>query len=165
MDAGNLQKIIEGYINKLLQESEDVFVVEVKVNPGNNIKVFLDADNGLTIDTCIWINRALYKQIEDNELFSNGDFALEISSPGVDEPLKLHRQYKKNIGRTIEVLLNNETKKQGKLTEVSNDEIVIEETGDRAKKNHLNRHQTQQGINKTNISFDQIKQTKVLITF
>ena len=107
MGAGILQKTIEDYINTLLQKSEDVFPVEVKVSPGNNIKVFLDADNGLTIDTCTRINRALYKQIEEDALFPNGDFALEVSSPGVDEPLKLHRQYKKNIGRTVEVLLND----------------------------------------------------------
>jgi len=94
MSAG-IQKAIEDYINTLLQESEGVFLVEVKVNAGNNIIVFLDADKGITIDTCIRINRALYKKIEENALFPNGDFALEVSSPGVEEPLKLYRQYKK----------------------------------------------------------------------
>src|SRR5437868_6308385 len=114
MVSGELQKIIEDYIRELLLEREDVFLVEIKIKSGNNIAVFLDADNGITIDTCTRINRALYKKIEENALFANGDFSLEVSSSGVDEPLKLYRQYKKNIGRTIEVLLNNETKKQGK---------------------------------------------------
>ena len=166
MSAGTLQKTIEDYVNNLLEESENVFLVEVKVNPGNNIIVFLDADNGVTIDTCIRINRALYKQIEENALFPNGDFALEVSSPGVDEPLKLHRQYNKNIGRTVEVLLNDETKKQGKLAEVNNDEITIEETGARTKKPQFNGNKNKEQSNKTtSILFNEIKHTKVLVTF
>lgn len=166
MGAGILQKTIEDYINTLLEKSEDVFLVEVKVNPGNNIVVFLDADKGVTIDTCIRINRALYKQIEEDALFTNGDFALEVSSPGIDEPLKLHRQYKKNIGRTVEVLLNDETKKQGKLREVHNDEIIIEEMEGKTKKTHLHGNKSKPVISKeTNIPFNQIKHTKVLVTF
>ena len=166
MGAGTLQKTIEDYINTLLEKSEDVFLVEARVNPGNNIIVFLDADNGVTIDTCIRINRALYKQVEENALFPNGDFALEVSSPGIDEPLKLHRQYKKNIGRTVEVVLNDETKRQGKLTEVNNDEIIIEETEGKTKKAHLYGNKSSPVINKkTNILFNQIKHTKVLVTF
>ena len=165
MSAGTLQKTIEDYINSLLEDSKDVFLVEVKVNPGNNIIVFLDADNGVTIDTCIRVNRALYKQIDEDALFPNGDFALEVSSPGVDEPLKLYRQYKKNIGRTVEVLLNDDTRKQGKLTEVNNDEITIEKKK-KKKKAHLHGNKANQIISKkTNILFNQIKHTKVLVTF
>jgi ribosome maturation factor RimP len=166
MSAGTLQNTVEDYISILLKESEDVFLVEVKVSPGNNVIVFLDADTGITIDTCIRINRALHKQIEENALFPNGDFALEVSSPGIDEPLKLHRQYKKNIGRTVEVILNDETKKQGKLTEVNNDEITIEETENKTKKGHSHGNKERQlNSKKTNILFNQIKHTKVLVTF
>ena len=150
------QKTIENYINALLQNSEDVFLVEVKVNPGNNIIVFLDSDNGITIEKCIQINRALYKQVEENGLFTNGDFSIEVSSPGVDEPLKLLRQYKTNIGRKVEVLLNNESKKEGKLLAVNDDDIIIEQTAGKGKK----------AVNiKTNILINQIKHTKVLVTF
>ena len=99
-------------------------------------------------------------------IFPNGDFALEVSSPGVDEPLKLYRQYKKNIGRTVEVLLNEETRKQGKLTEVNNDEITIEETEGKIKKRYSHGSKDSQAIGKkTNILFNQIKHTKVLVTF
>jgi ribosome maturation factor RimP len=166
MNAGVLQKTIEDYINNLLQENEDVFLVEAKVNSGNNIIVFLDADKGITIDTCIRINRALYKKIEEDALFPNGDFALEVSSPGVDEPLKLHRQYKKNIGRTVEVLLNDDTKKTGKLVDVNSDEITIEETGAKIKKPQFNGNKDREKANKkTSILFNEIKHTKVLVTF
>jgi len=150
------QKAIEDFVNAQLEGSEDVFLVEVKVIPGNNIKVFLDADNGITIEKCIKVNRALYNQIEESELFPNGDFSLEVSSPGVEEPLKLHRQYKKNIGRTVEVTMNDETKKEGKLITVNDDEIIIEEKTGQGKK----------AISKTtNILFNQVKHAKVLVTF
>ena len=156
MDFDTLQQAIKKYINALLQDDEDIFLVEVKVNPGNDIKVFLDADNGITIEKCIRVNRALYKQIEQESLFQNGDFALEVSSPGVDEPLKLQRQYQKNIGRKVEVLLNDETRKQGKLISVNNDGISIEETEGKGKKALTK---------KITILFNQIRHTKVLVTF
>ena len=156
MISDTKQKAIEDFVNAQLKGSEDVFLVEVKVIPGNNIKVFLDADNGITIEKCIKINRALYNQIEESELFPNGDFSLEVSSPGVEESLKLHRQYKKNIGRTVEVTMNDGTKKEGKLTTVNDDEIIIEEKTGQGKKTV---------IKTTNILFNQIKYTKVLVTF
>ena len=150
------QKAIEDFINARLKDSEDVFLVEAKIAPGNNIKVFLDADNGITIEKCIKVNRALYKQIEESDMFPNGDFSLEVSSPGVEEPLKLHRQYKKNIGRTVEVTMDDGTKKEGKLSEVNDDEIIIEEKTGQGKK---------VVIKTTNILFNQVKHTKVLVTF
>lgn len=156
MIADTKQKAIEDFVNAQLKGSEDVFLVEVKVIPGNNIKVFLDADNGITIDKCIKVNRALYNQIEGSDIFPNGDFSLEVSSPGIDEPLKLHRQYKKNIGRTVEVTLDDGTKKEGKLTGVNDDEIIIEEKSGQGKKTV---------IKTTNILFNQVKHTKVLVTF
>jgi ribosome maturation factor RimP len=150
------QKAIEDFVNAQLMGSEDVFLVEVKVIPGNNIKVFLDADEGITIEKCIKINRVLYNQIEESELFPNGDFSLEVSSPGIDEPLKLQRQYKKNIGRIVEITMSDSTKKEGKLSIVNDDEIVIEEKTGQGKK---------AVIKTTNILFNQVKHTKVLVTF
>jgi len=150
------QKSIEDFIQALLEDSNDVFLVEVKIIPGNNIKVFLDADNGITIEKCIKVNRSLYKKIEESELFINNDFSLEVSSPGVDEPLKLHRQYKKNIARLIEITMNDNSKKEGVLTTVSDDEIIIEQKNGQGKKAL---------IKTTNILFTQIKHTKVLVTF
>jgi ribosome maturation factor RimP len=166
MVSGELQKNIEDYVSELLQKEDNVFLVDAKIKPGNNITVFLDADNGLTIDTCTLINRALYKKIEENALFANGDFSLEVSSAGVDEPLKLHRQYKKNIGRTVEVLFNDDTKKHGKLVEVKDDEITIEERDPKAKKAgyHIKKEDLQTN-KQTTILFNQIKHAKVLVTF
>ena len=156
-------------VQKLLQPLlfDDLFLVEIKVKPVNNIKIFLDADGGLGIEKCIKINRALYKIMEEMAIYPDGDFSLEISSPGIEEPLKLHRQYVKNIGREVEVEIFNFTapndaankegiKKQGKLTEVNEDNIIIEYSEGKGKKAVLQN---------ATILFAEIKQTKVLIKF
>src|SRR6185436_11202021 len=92
---------VEKLVSSLLQD--DIFLVSIKIKPTNNIKIYLDADGGLGIEKCIKINRALYRIIEEMGTYPDGDFSLEVSSPGVDEPLKLLRQYKKNVGREVEV--------------------------------------------------------------
>ena len=146
---------IENKIAELVSEDPDYFIVEVNVKPTNNIKVFVDADHGATIDRLTKLNRALYKWLEEN-FFPNGDFSIEISSPGLDEPLKLYRQYVKNIGRPVEVLLNDGIKKEGKLVSVSDSEIVIEEEKGKGKKKEFSQH----SILKTDI-----KSTKIQVKF
>ena len=121
---------IEHKINDLMASHPSHFLVEVRIKPTNNVKVFVDADEGISLAVLIDYNRKLYKLIEESALFPDGDFSLEVSSPGLDEPLKINRQYKKNIGRFVDVLLNDATKKEGKLVEVTEDGIIIEyETG------------------------------------
>jgi len=154
MTAETNIQTIENLLEPLLVD--DIFLVSIKVKPTNNYKIYLDADSGLGIEKCIKINRALYKKIEEMGMYPDGDFSLEISSPGVDEPLKLLRQYKKNIGRNVEVITNDDTKKEGLLKEVTEEAITIEHTEGKGKKAvTLN----------TEISFNDIKQTKVLIKF
>jgi len=149
-------KNIKDFVAGITSQSETVFPVEVKISPANDIKVFLDTDDGITIEKCTSVNKALYKYIEDTGLFPDGNFSLEVSSPGVDEPLKLHRQYKKNIGRKVEVLMNDGTKTEGTLLKVSNEEIIVEEKTGKGNKTT---------IKTTTILFNQIKHTTVLITF
>src|SRR4026207_1850959 len=155
MNSDNQVVAIETKIDQLLAEMPGYFLVEVSIKPTNNIKVFVDADQGAAIDQLSKINRALYKWIEEN-LFPNGDFSIEVSSPGLDEPLKLNRQYVKNIGRFVEVLLKNGIKKEGKLLSVSDDEIVVEEQKGHGKKKELIEHI---------ILKQEIKTTKVQIKF
>jgi ribosome maturation factor RimP len=123
---------VQGLLQPLLDS--DTFLVDLKVKPTNNYKIYIDADNGLPLEKCIKINRALYKAIEEKGLFPDGDFSLEVSSPGVSEPLKLTRQYKKNIGRFVEVTKIDETKLEGQLLGASEEEITIEKTEGKGKK-------------------------------
>lgn len=143
-------------VSTLLAEDPGYFLVEVKITPGNNIKVFLDADGGVSIDKCVKYNRALYKQLEAGNLFPGADFSLEVSSPGLDEPLKLKRQYIKNTGRQVEVVLLDGSKIEGKLTGADDNGIRVEEVKGKNKKKELLEH---------NIPFDNIKTTKIQIQF
>ena len=154
-DTTSIQAI-EGLIREVLEDTEDIFLVSVRIKPTNNIKIFLDADGGLNIDKCVKINRSLYRIIEEKGWYPDGNFSLEVSSPGVEEPLKMLRQYKKNIGRSVEVILNDDTRQEGKLLEVMDDSIKLEYTEGKNKKAVTLVRE---------IAFDQVKQTTVLIAF
>ncbi|MDF2186877.1 ribosome maturation factor [Paraflavitalea sp. CAU 1676] len=147
---------IEKMLEELLAEDPAHFLVEIKIKPTNNVKVYLDGDQGITIEKCISINRALYKKLEEAALFPGDDFSLEVSSPGLDEPLKMYRQYKKNAGRLVEVLLKDGVKVDGKLLEVLENEIVVEETKGKNKKKEVILH---------HFPFESIKSTKIQIVF
>src|SRR5436189_1800213 len=110
---------IEKLIDNMLSAEPEYFRVTVKIKPSNNVKVFIDGDKGISIEKCVQFNRQLYKLIESNAVFPTGDFSLEVSSPGLDKPLKLQRQYIKNTGRNIEVLFNDGSVKKGKLVQVT----------------------------------------------
>lgn len=147
---------VESMLGDIIEPHPDMFLVEVKIKPTNNIKVFIDADSGVSIEKCINVNRALYKKLEESDLFPSGDFSLEVSSPGLDEPLKLFRQYKKNIGRNVEVITKEGLRKEGKLVTVSEDGIIIEETKGKNKKKEVITH---------TFLFDHIKTTKIQAVF
>ena len=155
MNSENQVIGVEKKLSELLTELPGYFLVEVSVKPTNNVKVFVDADQGAAIDQLSRINRALYKWVEEN-LFPNGDFSIEVSSPGLEEPLKLDRQYLKNVGRMVEIVLKNGLKKEGKLISVSENEIVIEEEIGKGKKKEVIQHI---------ILKEEIKTTKVQVKF
>jgi ribosome maturation factor RimP len=147
---------VERMIEGLLADDPQYFLVEVKIKPTNNVKVFLDGDAGISIERCISYNRQLYKMLESSGLFPADDFSLEVSSPGLDEPLKLLRQYHKNTGRKVEVLLKDGVKTEGVLKQVTEDGIIVEETRGKNKKKETIEHR---------FHFDSIKSTKIQIVF
>lgn len=137
-----------------LIEGSALFLVDLKIKPTNNIKIFLDGDNGVTIDAVSKINRTLYKQLEESEMFPDGDFSLEVSSAGVDEPLKFLRQYKKNIGRKVEIQTLEGNTREGVLKEATEEEVTIEEAIGKKKEKK-----------ETVIPVSNIKKTVVQISF
>jgi ribosome maturation factor RimP len=147
---------IEEFVNANIKQSENLFLVDITNAPGNKVTVLLDGDNGVTIDDCTAINKALYKFIEETALFGDANFSLEVSSPGVDRPLKQVRQYKKNIGRKVAVVINDGSELEGVLTQVNDENIIIEEKTGKGNK---------MSMKSTTILFNQIKHTTVLITF
>ena len=147
---------IEALVKKLIEGVEDLFLVSVRIKPTNNIKVFLDSDIGVNIDKCARLNRAMYKVIEEEAWYPEGNFSLEVSSPGVDEPLRLPRQYKKNIGRSVEVTFLDNTIVEGKMMAANEEGIVVEYTEGKNKK---------AVVHTKEITYSNIKQTIVQVSF
>ena len=147
------EKVIE-LLGPLL-DGTDIFVVNIKVKPINNIKVYLDADGGFSIEKCSSINRKLYGLIEAAQLFPDGDYSLEVSSPGVDEPLIQPRQYKKNVGRTVTVTDLGGKEKTGVMKDVTDAAITLAIKGAKPKDPTIT----------TEIPIADIKKTVVQIIF
>ncbi len=147
---------IEQMLESILADEPAYFLVSLTIKPGNNIKLFVDGDEGVKIERCVSYNRRLYKQIEEAEMYPEGDFSLEVSSPGIEEPLKLHRQYIKNIGRSIEVKMIDGTEKEGELETVETAAIIIKTITGKGKKAI-----TEQLV----IPFEKIQSTIVQIKF
>jgi ribosome maturation factor RimP len=151
-----LIQTLSGLLEEQLAEDPAYYLVDLKIKPTNNIKVFVEGDQGITIEKCVAINRKFYRKLEELGLFPDNDFSLEVSSPGLDEPLKLYRQYRRNIGRPVEVILNDGTKVEGKLLDAQESRIVVEEVKGGNKKKETILH---------NLLFDHIKSTKIQVVF
>lgn len=116
-------------INELVEEKiagTDLFIVEIKLQ-ANRLQVFVDGDSGVSIDTCAGISRHLGHAIEEENLIEHA-YTLEVSSPGLDMPLKLHRQFTKNTGRMLNIKLQDGTRRSGRLLKTGTGELVLEET-------------------------------------
>lgn len=140
----------------LIEAEKDLFLVEVRIKPINNVKIYIDGDQGVSVDKLVSYNRKLYRQLEEEGVFPNGDFSLELSSPGLDEPIKLYRQYLKNVGRPVEVVRIDGTKVEGVLQAVSESQVELIETKGKGKKMEQHTHL---------IPFADIKTTKIQIKF
>lgn len=144
---------IEAFLLPLIEDT-DIFITAVSIKPTNNIKVFLDADSGLSIEKSARVNRQLRNLINEGGMFPDGDYSLEVSSPGVDEPLVNARQYKKNVGRTVEVTPLEGEPVTGVLKEVTDDALTLEVK-------ILKKKETRVEV----IPMDQVKQTIVQVVF
>lgn len=147
---------IRNFLNQYVSKWPDVFLVDVSVSITNKTSILLDADSGLNIAKCADVNRALYKFVQQEDIFEGNNFSIEVSSPGIGSPLKLVRQYVKNIGRTVEVIKKSGDVIAGKLLEVGRDSLKVEEIVRLGKKIEQK---------KNTILFEEIDQIKVLLTF
>jgi ribosome maturation factor RimP len=154
------EKIIE-----LLQpylEEDRIFIVEVLATEGKNrqnITILLDTDEGIKIEECASVSRRLAFFIETNELIKDA-YNLEVSSPGIDQPLILKRQYVKNIGRDLKLNLIEGGEKVGQLEDVTDEGIVLKEEVKKSKGKKV-----VEPIESLSIPFGNIKQAKVQISF
>lgn len=146
--------IAEEKIRALVEEKigeGPLFIVDITVSAANKIKIELDGDQGISIDDCVAVSR----QVEHNLDREQEDFELQVSSAGLGSPLRIERQYHKNLGREVSVLLNDGTERIGRLQAVE-DGIRVKLPASKKKK-LPEREET--------YAWDEIKETKVRISF
>lgn len=151
----NLEERIKEVLETLLRE-KDSYLVELKVRKGQLVQVFVDRDPHITIEDCAWISRGLQKELDKEFPFSE-QHTLEVSSPGMGEPLKVLRQYKKCVGREVDVLLLSGAKKTGTLLYADEENLIIEEF-------FTNKMKETSPV-QTELPFLSIKSTTVVIKF
>lgn len=147
-------------IREFLQEEltqRELFLVDVMVRPGNRINIYVDSMKGVTLDECMSVSRFLENRLDRNV----EDYELEVSSPGLDRPLKLPVQFEKNAGRQLEVVKSDGIKITGKLMRIFEGNIQLEtevvykdsKTGKKKKERKLQE-----------IKLEEIKSAKVVIS-
>ena len=135
---------------------KDHFVVDVLISKYKPTKVVvqLDGDKGISIDSCAEISRKLSEELETLNLIE-GAYNLEVGTPGLEVPLKLKRQYAANIGRRVKVQVEGNEFVEGKLLEVSEEQIILETFSKEKKKELI----------KMEVLFSDIKKTIVTVSF
>ena len=133
------------------------FIVDASLSKHRPMKVtvLLDGDKGVNIDDCASLSRMLTEAL-DKDLLAGEDYTLEVSSPGLDHPLKLKRQYIKNIGRNLKIHLTEKTIVQAKLTGVTESGITVETSEREGKRIELKKNE---------IPFTEIEKTFVMVSF
>lgn len=122
-----IKEQLEVLLNPMLDE-DNIFLVDIIIKPSKvsqKITILLDSDEGITIQECTSISRRLAKQLEELEVFSEA-YTLEVSSPGLDQPLILLRQYRKNLGRNLKVTLKTGEIVSGVLTEADENTVTLQ---------------------------------------
>ena len=152
-----LRDKVENLLKEAIEENNSLFLIEFNVDNSNHIKVVIDGDEGVSVNDCIAVSRKIEHNLDREE----EDFSLEILSAGVSEPLRLPRQYQKNIGRTLAVITSEE-RFEGKLVSVEDNKIHLQWQA---------REPKPVGKGKVTVNkeavlpIEEIKEAKVIITF
>lgn len=149
--ALEIRKLVEAEI-----ENTGIFLVDVQVSAKNQIVVEIDRDEGIKIADCASISRFIEGSLDREK----EDFELQVSSPGIDKPLKVLRQYHKNIGRDLEVSRLDGSQISGKLT--ATDELGI--TLFRSEKVKEGKKKVEK-TEEIRIPFNEIRESKIVIKF
>lgn len=148
---------ISGLLEEALKEKPSLFLVDLTITDAFKVIVTLDGDNGVNLQDCIDVSRAVDNNLDREEQ----DYALEVASAGVSTPLKMVRQYRKNIGRTLKVKTATETI-EALLEAVSDESIVLSWTAREPKKIGKGKETVE---HKREIPYSDIKEAIVTIIF
>ncbi|WP_461533592.1 ribosome assembly cofactor RimP [Sinomicrobium sp.] len=117
-----LKERVKNLLEEALEERDSLFLISLAVSVDNQIKIVIDGDEGVSLNDCISVSRAVEGGLDREEV----DFSLEVTSPGATEPLVHQRQYNKNIGRKLSVTIASGETVEGKLAAIGEDGIVLE---------------------------------------
>jgi ribosome maturation factor RimP len=130
---GDLKKIVMNIENRVIELVEekiadrpDLFIVDVQMHNSGILSILVDGDNGVAISDCVAISRHVGFHLEEENTIEQA-YRLEVSSPGVDTPLKSIRQFRKNINRSLKVKLTDGNIREGKLLSADDSGITIQE--------------------------------------
>jgi len=137
-------------------ERPDLFLVSAALHTNGNLIVLLDGDAGIGIAECAQISRYVGFKLEEEDVIKT-PYNLEVSSPGVDTPLTMPRQYAKNIGREVAIKTTDGTKREGRLNALTEDAVIIEQ--------QLKQKGKKAEVTESVIPMSEITETKVLISF
>lgn len=120
----NENMIIKSTIERIVEEGlqgSHLFATEIIIKPNNKILIYIDGDQYVTVDDCIFLSRKIESKLDRDE----EDFELQVSSAGADKAMKLPRQFPKNIGKRLEVMLTNGEKITGTLLQATQTTILV----------------------------------------
>lgn len=152
----NIEKRVTELVNEKISDRDDLFLVDVKMHSNGKLIILVDGDKGVAINDCVAISRHVGFHLEEESAIETA-YNLEVSSPGLDTPLTLMRQYAKNVGRDLAIKMADGVKREGKLTAIAEDAITIEEK--------VKQKGKKAEVIESVIPINQITETKVLISF
>ncbi|WP_299835341.1 ribosome assembly cofactor RimP [uncultured Tenacibaculum sp.] len=151
------QDKVKELLQEALDENPTLFLIDLQFLANNKIKVIVDGDSGIPLSECVRISRNIEHNLDREE----EDFSLEVTSPDISHPLKVKRQYNKNINRTLKV--KTEDKEiEGVLSEVTEDKIVLKWKTREPKPVGKGKHTVEK---EAEILYRDIKEAKVKIIF
>lgn len=152
----NIEQRVTELVEEKIADRPDLFIVSIKFHSNGKLMILVDGDNGIGIDDCVKISRHVGFHLEEENTIETA-YNLEVSSPGIDMPLTLPRQYAKNIGRQLSVKTTTGNKREGKLLAADENTVTIEEkVKEKGKKAELV---------EAVIPVNEINEAKVLISF
>lgn len=154
----SFRKKVEELLEVALNERPSLFLIELKINDENKILVTLDGDNGVNLQDCIDVSRAIEHNLDREEI----DFALEVASVGATTPLMMPRQYVKNIGRKLKVTKVSGEIVEGSVAEANDENVTLEWKAREPKKIGKGKVTVEK---KAVLPYEEIKEAKVIISF
>lgn len=153
-----LKQKVTNLLQEVLEEESSLFLISKEIKPGNKIVIVIDGDNGVTLNDCMKVSRHIEHNLDREE----EDFSLEVYSAGISEGITHIRQYKKNVGRKLEVIVDDNNKVTGTLVSADDEKIKLQWKAREPKPIGKGKVTVQK---EQEIPYETIVKAKVMVTF